>query len=164
MQLEQELLETNVLRKQQITELGLLREDEKNHINRSFEKELEAYKIKYEQEIKCLRQKLKEQKEEFESEICVIIKQADDRCRKNSDKISDLEHNARYLDSENKRLRECLDKEKSENCARYDDEKQTLRKCFQSQVNVSFIDQNSVSYKNKSLLNYFNFYRHSKES
>ena len=135
-QLEQELIEANALRKQQICELGILREDEKSRINRSFEKELDAYRDKHEQEIKFMRAKLREQKEELESEIRCLIKQSDERCRKCAEKLAELEHNARYMDAENKRLRESLDKEKQDKCSRFEDEKSSLRKFFQSQVNV----------------------------
>lgn len=136
-QLEQELNESNNLRKQQIIELGLLREDEKSRMNRGYEKEIDAYKIKYDQEMRCMRQRIKDQKDELENEIRLLIKQSDERCRKFADKLTECEDTIRRLESENDRMRECMEKEKCDLFRKMDEEKLSLRKCFQSQINVT---------------------------
>jgi centrosomal protein CEP112 len=126
------------LRKQQIVELGLLRDDEKARLTRSFEKELDAVKQMHETEIKCLKQKLKDQREELENEIRVLIKQSDDRSRKLNDRVQEMEHTIKILDCENRKLRDCLEREKNDLLAKLDEEKQSTKKHFQNRINVNF--------------------------
>jgi hypothetical protein len=58
LQLEQELVESNSLRKQQITELGILREDEHKKLQRMNEKEIETININHDNEVSQLKKQI----------------------------------------------------------------------------------------------------------
>lgn len=137
-QLEQELVEANSLRKHQITELGILREDEKNKINRNYELEIESLKTKIEQDEMSFKKKFKEISEEYESRMKLYAKQSDERAKNLNGTIIDLEDELKMLRGEIKRLRESLDKEKSESYMRIEEEKNSIKKKFQNQMIVKF--------------------------
>lgn len=99
-QLEQELLETNSLRKQQITELGLLREDEKIKLSKTSELEMETMRSNYEQEINQLKKQMKQHREEANIEIARL-----------NDEILRLQKVIKDLEFENRQNQEHFEKE-----------------------------------------------------
>jgi len=101
-QLEQELLETNSLRKQQITELGLLREDEKIKLSKTSELEIETMRSNHEQEINQLKKQMKQHREDANIEIARL-----------NDEILRLQKIIKDLEFENRQNQENFEKELS---------------------------------------------------
>lgn len=136
---EQDLIESDSLRKQQIMELGLLRDDEKTKLSRSNELELENIKHRYEQDLASYKKQFKDENERLREELKATQKQCDERCRRLNEKIVDLEESLKHSHMESKKLRECLDKEKNERYSTVEAEKASVKKYYSSQLNVSHI-------------------------
>lgn len=124
------------MRKHQIAELGLLREDEKNKLNRNYEIEIESLKIRLDQEESSFKKRLKELTEDYENQMVLFSKQSDERIKKLSEKLIDLEDELKMARNEIKRLKDLLEKEKKDCLNRIEEEKITLRKNFQTQLAV----------------------------
>lgn len=149
-QLEQELVDANSLRKHQIAELGLLREDEKIKLNRNYEAEIENLKIKIDQDELIQKKKLKEVEDRYEADLDRLQKQAEERVRKLNQVIGGLEEDLEKSKIEVRKLKETLDKEKNDSFIRIEEEKNTVKKYCQNQIaNLEKeLHQEVIRYKN----------------
>lgn len=129
--LEQELIEANELRKQQITELGFIRQDEKM----KNEHELERVRSKYEHELSGLKKRSKEEIESAREELKV----RDDRIRRLNEKIRDLEDSLSSGMNENKRLKDSLEREKNDFYSTIDAERNAIKRSYTTQLMVSYL-------------------------
>lgn len=127
--MEQEVIETNELRKQQITELGAIRQDEKI----KNEREIERIHSKYEHEINSLKKRSRDDIENCKEEIKV----RDERIRRLNEKIKDLEESVNSEKNDNRRLKETFEKEKNECYSLIEAEKCSIKRSYSSQLIVS---------------------------
>lgn len=126
--LEQELIDSNELRKQQITELGLLRQEEKI----KNEHEIEKIRSKYDQDVNGVKKRLKEEIEAAREEIRV----RDERIRRLNERVNELEEGLISTRNDNKRLKEVLEREKNECYSLIEAEKNTIKRSCSHQLKV----------------------------
>jgi centrosomal protein CEP112 len=134
--LEQELIESDRLRKQQITELGLLRQEEKEKLTRNHELEIENIKSLHEEENSNLAIQLKQQYENSYDELKAIkLKLNEQEKEFQSEKII-LEEKIKLLEAEKSKTLDSFGKEKNNYLSKIEEEKTSLQKHFQILIKV----------------------------
>ena len=134
LQLNEELIESNTLRKQQIVELGILREDEKQKIIREHELYVQRLKMDFEEaQHKCkhfFEQQFEEQEDKANSQIKMLEKDFNERTNKQNGILQDLQKTIQEIKDENKRLKEHYEHELHETMVKFEDERNALKKHY----------------------------------
>lgn len=128
--LEQELIEANELRKQQITELGFIRQDEKMKNDH----DLERVRSKYEHEVSLVKKRAKEETETAREEL----RAKDERIQRLNERLRDLEDSLSSEKNDNKRLRDALEREKNGCFATIENERSAIKRSCAAQLLVIY--------------------------
>ena len=135
-ELQRELSDANSLRKTQIIELGILREDEKIKLIREKELELENLKLDMELSKKNLLEEIARLKEAHKEEIKTLLFNTNQEKKNLNELAAALEENNKNLKAENLRIFHMNDKSFKEVLNRIEDEKNHVKKPYQSRIMV----------------------------
>ncbi|XP_052772842.1 centrosomal protein of 112 kDa-like isoform X2 [Mya arenaria] len=137
-ELREEVVQANQLRKQQLVELGLLREEEKQKMQRDTDMELSKFKSEMEQQRLELQKNHSIEMEQVLGKTNDRLKQIEreyaERAQKSAETITELHSTINQLRDDMKKHRESSDKRLTELMSKYDEEKKTLKKQYNSNL------------------------------
>ncbi|XP_052261816.1 centrosomal protein of 112 kDa-like isoform X1 [Dreissena polymorpha] len=139
-ELREEVVQANQLRKQQLVELGLLREEEKQKMQRDTEIEMGKLKSEMEQQRLEMQKTHSTEMEHVLGKTNERLKQIEreyaDRAQKSADTITELHSTINQLREDMKKHRESSDRKLTELMSKYDEEKRTLKKQYNSNLST----------------------------
>jgi centrosomal protein CEP112 len=141
MQLKEELIEANTLRKQQIVELGILREDERQKLVQEYETQILIIKQEYDQIQQnrkgFFEQQMAQQDERNQTQSKIIEKDFDERTQRQNTLIKDLQKNLQDVKDENKKTKEIYENEFNNLLIKFDEERNSIKKHYSNSIAVS---------------------------
>jgi centrosomal protein CEP112 len=143
MQLREELIEANTLRKQQIVELGILREDERQKLVQEYETQIVMMRQEYDQVQHTRKgfyeQQLVQQDERNQTQTKILENEFDERLQKQNALIKELQQNLQEAKDENKKTKDVYENEFNNLLIKFDEERNSIKKHYLSTITVSII-------------------------
>ncbi|XP_062621542.1 centrosomal protein of 112 kDa-like isoform X5 [Saccostrea cucullata] len=154
-ELREEVVQANQLRKQQLVELGLLREEEKQKMLREHESEVIKLRSEMEQQRLDLQKthstELEKMLEKTNARLKDIEREYNERGQKATETIGELQANINHLRDEVKRVRDVGEKKCQDVSQRYEDEKKSVKKQYNSNMESLQREIDSQQARNRQL-------------
>ncbi|XP_078313648.1 centrosomal protein of 112 kDa-like isoform X7 [Crassostrea virginica] len=154
-ELREEVVQANQLRKQQLVELGLLREEEKQKMLREHESEVTKLRSEMEQQRLDLQKthstELEKMLEKTNARLKDIEREYNERGLKATETIGELQANISHLRDEVKRVRDVGEKKCQDVSQRYEDEKKSVKKQYNSNMDSLQREIDSQQSRNRQL-------------
>ncbi|XP_065942942.1 centrosomal protein of 112 kDa isoform X5 [Magallana gigas] len=154
-ELREEVVQANQLRKQQLVELGLLREEEKQKMLREHENEVTKLRSEMEQQRLDLQKthstELEKMLEKTNSRLKDIEREYNERGQKATETIGELQANINHLREEIKRVRDVGEKKCQDVSQRYEDEKKSVKKQYNCNMDSLQREIESQQSRNRQL-------------
>lgn len=154
-ELREEVVQANQLRKQQLVELGLLREEEKQKMLREHENEVTKLRSEMEQQRLDLQKthstELEKMLEKTNSRLKDIEREYNERGQKATETIGELQANINHLRDEIKRVRDVGEKKCQDVSQRYEDEKKSVKKQYNCNMDSLQREIESQQSRNRQL-------------
>ncbi|XP_061172999.1 centrosomal protein of 112 kDa-like isoform X2 [Saccostrea echinata] len=154
-ELREEVVQANQLRKQQLVELGLLREEEKQKMLREHESEVIKLRSEMEQQRLDLQKthstELEKMLEKTNARLKDIEREYNERGQKATETIGELQANINHLRDEVKRVRDVGEKKCQDISQRYEDEKKSIKKQYNSNMESLQREIDSQQARNRQL-------------
>lgn len=154
-ELREEVVQANQLRKQQLVELGLLREEEKQKMLREHENEVTKLRSEMEQQRLDLQKthstELEKMLEKTNSRLKDIEREYNERGQKSTETIGELQANINHLREEIKRVRDVGEKKCQDVSQRYEDEKKSVKKQYNCNMDSLQREIESQQSRNRQL-------------
>lgn len=154
-ELREEVVQANQLRKQQLVELGLLREEEKQKMLREHENEVIKLRSEMEQQRLDLQKthstELEKMLEKTNSRLKDIEREYNERGQKATETIGEFQANINHLRDEIKRVRDVGEKKCQDVSQRYEDEKKSVKKQYNCNMDSLQREIESQQSRNRQL-------------
>ncbi|XP_056023139.1 centrosomal protein of 112 kDa-like isoform X2 [Ostrea edulis] len=154
-ELREEVVQANQLRKQQLVELGLLREEEKQKMLREHESEVIKLRSEMEQQRLDLQKthstELEKMLEKTNVRLKDIEREYNERGQKATETMGELQANINHLRDEVKRVRNVGDKKCQDIEHRYEEEKKSVKKQYNSNMDSLQREIDSQQARNRQL-------------